>query len=99
MSARYGLDMMNDFYRGQQIVYIPNHANGDKGHPDCERGFVTSANEQTVFCRFWHRSDPGILRNRSNSESCRVEDVESEPDYIPQEVVDAWLTIIDWENS
>lgn len=90
---------MAKFYKGDQIIYIPNHASGIKQHPDCERGFVTSAGEFTVHCRFWHKDKPGILRTRANSEAARVEHIEHSKGYIPQEVVDAWLTIFEWEDS
>ncbi len=41
-----------DFEVGRSVLYVPCHANGDQGHPDVERGVVTSANEHTVFVRF-----------------------------------------------
>lgn len=63
----------NDFKQGDQILYIPNHAEGDRDHPDCEFGFVTSTKINTVFCRYW-RNRPwsnkpkAELRTRYNSE-------------------------------
>lgn len=60
---------MLSFERGDQIVYVPTHANGDQDHADCEYGFVTSVSSNgTVFCRFWHKGQPGVLRTVSNSE-------------------------------
>lgn len=43
---------VNDFENGEPVTYVPNHANGDCSHKDCERGFVTSSNEKFVFVRF-----------------------------------------------
>lgn len=45
------------FEVGDQVIYIPNHANGDKTHKDCQRGVVSSVrtnsdNTQTVFVRY-----------------------------------------------
>lgn len=43
---------MSDFQHGDRVVYIPGHAKGDRNHPDCERGTVSSANEHAVFVKF-----------------------------------------------
>jgi len=43
---------VGDFYEGQLVTYIPNHAYGDRYHPDCENGRVTSMNDHFVFMRF-----------------------------------------------
>lgn len=40
-----------DFYPGQIVIYIPNHA-GDIHHPDCEKGVVSSVNDSYVFVKF-----------------------------------------------
>lgn len=55
--------------RGMQIIYVPNHA-GDRTHPDCEIGFVTSVSHsgETVFCRYWDKHNPKLLRTKANSE-------------------------------
>lgn len=36
----------------EHVVYIPNHAHGNKEHRDCERGIITSANETGAFVRY-----------------------------------------------
>lgn len=41
-----------DFYPGQLVRFLPNHAAGDREHPDCENGRVTSTNDRFVFVRF-----------------------------------------------
>ena len=58
-----------DFERGDQIAYIPNHAFGDLAHPDVEYGFVTSTTEKVVFCRFYHHVRNLTLRTTANSEA------------------------------
>lgn len=42
------------FKPGDWVVYVPGHALGDKFHPDCERGTVTSIKEEAglVFVRY-----------------------------------------------
>jgi len=91
---------MTEFMRGDQIIYIPTHAKGDPDHADCEHGFVNSVTTKGVFCRYFWKDKIGILRTRRNSERSSPSDlIHSTSSLIPQEVVDAWLTIIDWENS
>lgn len=43
---------IEDFTKGQRVVYVPLHAHGDLAHPDCERGAVSSVNAKTVFVKF-----------------------------------------------
>lgn len=47
---------VDDFEVGQRVTYVPYHANGDRHHPDCEEGVVTSKNARFVFVKFkpWH---------------------------------------------
>jgi hypothetical protein len=70
---------------GTQIIYIPRHANGDENHPDCERGFVTTAKNDTVFCRYW-RKDLTDLRTKANSEATPIDMIVIR-DSVPQEQV------------
>lgn len=62
-------DSIDDLRPGTQVIYAPSHAEGDETHPDCEEGFVTSYNDEFVFCRFW-RGHTNELRTRTNSEAC-----------------------------
>lgn len=55
--------------RGDQIAYIPTHAEGDVAHPDVEFGFVTGVGKLCVFCRYWSKFSPGELRTKAGSES------------------------------
>lgn len=44
--------MKKDYKKGDKVRYIPNHANGDTTHPDCENGVVSSVNEKWVFVKY-----------------------------------------------
>ena len=41
-----------EFKHGDRVKYIPNHANGDASHPDCQYGVVSSTNESFVFVKY-----------------------------------------------
>ena len=34
------------------VVYVPTHAKGNRAHPDCEYGVITSFNDRVVFVRY-----------------------------------------------
>jgi len=53
-----------DFKEGDAVVYIPGHAHGDRNHPDCERGIVSSQNGVNVFVRYYER---GILQHTAQA--------------------------------
>lgn len=74
---------------GTQIIYVPDHAEGDPEHPDCERGFVTSVRGDVAFCRYWSKFHRG-LRTVSNSESTPIRNLVVQ-DSVPQEKVDRLL--------
>jgi hypothetical protein len=59
---------MNSLNEGDQIIYVPRHANGDINHPDCEKGFITSVRGNTAFCRYFSKYNTG-LRTLSCSEA------------------------------
>jgi hypothetical protein len=63
---------ISNFEPGDQIIYIPTHANDDPYHPDAELGFVTSKNNKVVFCRYW---DGQRLRTTANSEATNPDDL------------------------
>ena len=63
--------MTDKLQRGTQIVYIPNHADGDIYHPDVEHGFITSGPtlDGAYFCRYWSKGHLGEdIRTKSCSE-------------------------------
>lgn len=42
----------SDFQKGMKVRYVPNHANGDASHKDCEDGVVSSTNDRFVFVKY-----------------------------------------------
>ncbi len=57
----------SDFEPGDRVRYVPGVAHGDSGHPACEDGIVSSANETVVFVRYGRQTsgtatDPEDLR-------------------------------------
>ncbi len=65
------------FQRGDQVAYIPDHANGDIHDDSVEFGFVTSGpnNNGDYYVRYWtKRSKPEspTLRTKLNSECSPV---------------------------
>ena len=81
--------MSTVFKNGEQIAYVPVHADGDLNHPDVEFGFVTGpAGEDAYFCRYWRKGEPGVLRTRANSESTSADMLVS-CWSVPQATVDA----------
>lgn len=43
--------------KGTRVRYIPNHARGDRSHPDCEDGIVSSTNSMYVFVCYGGRQN------------------------------------------
>ena len=41
-----------DFKHGDKVRYVPNHADGDIRHADCQDGVVSSTNEMFVFVKY-----------------------------------------------
>lgn len=54
-----------EFKVGEQIAYIPPHADGID-HKDVEMGFITKIESDVVFCQFWHFD--GTLRTTADLE-------------------------------
>lgn len=82
--------MSEELERGQQIAYVPLHADGNLGHRDVEFGFVTSVKGDTVFCRYWSRYEPGELRTKANSEGADRRLIVPHVSHDPQMVADAF---------
>lgn len=76
--------------RGDQIAYIPMHAEGAISHTDVEFGFVTSVRGNTAFCRYWRKGQMGVLRTVANSEGTPIDSLEECPS-VPQSTVDELL--------
>jgi len=43
---------MTKFIKGKRVKYIPTHAEGNKKHPDCESGVVSSKNDKYIFVKY-----------------------------------------------
>ncbi len=72
-----------------QIIYVPDHANGDTSHSACEVGFVTHVTKTWVFVRFWM---PNMIdmRTKLNSEPCAHHQIVVQNTVEQQQVEDAW---------
>lgn len=55
-----------DFTNGEQVRYVPAHADGDENHSDVECGYVNSSNDTYVFVRYERN---GILQQTSQATS------------------------------
>src|SRR5690349_22814335 len=57
---------LDEIHEGMRVLYLPPHAHGDRTHPDCQRGIVTSKNPAQVFVRYGddrhsHATLPALL--------------------------------------
>ena len=43
---------LDECHEGMPVLYIPPHAQGERTHPDCQRGLVTSISATQVFVRY-----------------------------------------------
>jgi hypothetical protein len=43
---------LDDLHEGMQVLYIPQHAQGERTHPDCQQGIVTSKSDTHAFVRY-----------------------------------------------
>ena len=89
---------MPKFKKGDQVAYIPTHADGDTNHPDVEYGFVTSVKGDTVYCRYWAKYWNG-LRTRSCSEGTPRECLVKLKEYRPQAQVERWIERFEKESD
>ena len=62
-----------EFREGDLVRYVPYHAHGNLGHPDCERGIVSSVWSEYIHVRFGTdqyskscRSDQLVLVSRAH---------------------------------
>lgn len=56
---------VDHFEVGEHVRYIPNHADNDERHTDCENGVVSSITNSTVFVKFFRN---GMTQN--TAEGC-----------------------------
>ncbi len=57
---------LDELHEGMRVLYIPPHAQGERTHPDCQRGIVTSTTATHAFVRYGtdrqsHATLPGLL--------------------------------------
>ena len=48
---------------GREVTYVPTHAHGDNGHPDCEFGKIKSWNDYGVFVDYGYNTCMTYSRN------------------------------------
>jgi len=44
--------MTDKFKKGDRVLYIPSHAQGNIKHKDCQKGVVSSINDTFVFVKY-----------------------------------------------
>lgn len=66
---------LEDFDVGDEVIYIPNHAHGDRTHEDCEWGRVTSKNEHYIFVLF-NNFAARFGKFGGTSQACKPENLE-----------------------
>ena len=59
------------FKQGDQIAYVPRHANNNIKHKDVQFGFVMTTSSRFIYCRYWN-SDLKTLRTKANSEATPI---------------------------
>lgn len=69
---------------GTQVVYMPQHANEDPNHPDCEEGFVTSVKGGHAYVRYWSKTHQGLrtLANGELTPICALIVKETHPQHV-----------------
>jgi hypothetical protein len=97
-----------EYKRGDQIAYIPAHAQGDPKHPDVQFGFVTSFKNGTAWCRYWYnakeRARAGIEGNEPEMRTTAISEGTMLDNLFPivtveKYLVEEWLAKIDLENE
>ncbi len=83
---------MTELIKGTQIIYVPDHAEGDIEHPDCEMGFVAAVPEiynGFILCRYWSKNFPGELRTTVASELTPIANIVVHDSFPQQRIDDA----------
>jgi len=91
---------MSEFKKGDQIAYIPKHAEGNLRHPDVELGFVVNIVKDRVWCRFYHKAGGTLSGPRTlhNSECCYPDQLIHHIHH-PQDEVDRAINTIETLNG
>lgn len=66
---------LTDFKPGDEVIYIPGHAHGDRAHSDSRWGRVSSVNNHCVFVRF-NETVAKLGWEGTTSQGCNPEDLE-----------------------
>lgn len=78
------------------IAYIPIHANGDITHQDVEFGFVTTVEDDRVFCRYWAKGEIGTrLRTTSCSECTPIDRLRKHKSTTIEKISAAWRKFLE----
>ena len=90
---------IRDYLPGDQIAYVPYHADGDIGHEDVEFGFVTSSKTVStgtyVFCRYWWPGKEGKdLKTKNNSQGCKPDQLQRVKKATEEQIRVAWNTFV-----
>lgn len=76
MNEPLGMTTTVSFSIGDRVRYIPGHAHGDRGHPDCEDGRVSSLGPEGVNVRV--RFDKYVARfgwDGATAQACDPDDL------------------------
>ena len=84
--------------KGTQIIYVPDHAEGELKHRDCEAGFVMYVRGETAYCRYWSKYDPTLLRTQANSEGTPIHNL-VELETRSQELVNRVIAKIEYDGG
>ena len=68
------LDLNGKTFRiGDKVLYIPNHANNDSSHKDCERGVITSMRDDGGIWVRYEKQHPTAPGQRTPVNNLRFE--------------------------
>lgn len=66
---------LKDFNPGDEVIYVPYHAEGNRKHTDCEWGRVSSVNDHYVFVRF-NKTVAKLGWEGTTSQGCKVDQLQ-----------------------
>ena len=93
-----------DVKPGMTVTYVPDHAHKlgipDYSHPSVEWGFVTSVNDEFVFCRYFMSHNNMQLRTKANSEATMPRNLYyASTGKAGQLIADTWLKELGYERD
>lgn len=81
MNFRINEPEIVEFAEKDPVIYIPNHAQGNINHEDCESGIVSSMNEKYVFVKFYRNKFINITVDEAltlTAQACKRENLKHE---------------------